>query len=206
MANMANIVVKVLRPLVNTKIRLLGQTRSIQSALRSMVKEWMWNYVGIPAQVTRIEAEADQIHICLTVGKPAYTDSGEWRQVIDNLHQSEDKTQSKPPTYRDITPDQQQQVHQILAHLIRSGSPDQDVLWETVYPHLRVIDPDESMLNGVKSALENPQIIDPCTDELDPDVAEIALSQATKIALLHQHINVDVNSSLTVLLNAMRNV
>ena len=165
----------------------------------------MWNYVGIPAQVNRIEAVSDQIHICLTVGKPEYTDAGEWNQVIENLCQSEDKTHVKSPTYRDITPDQQQQVHQILAHLIRSGAPDQDVLWETVYPHLRVIDPDESMLNGVKSALENPQIIDPCTEELDPDVAEIALSQATKIALLHQHINVDVNSSLTILLNAMRN-
>ncbi|MDJ0702294.1 MAG: hypothetical protein QNJ46_03355 [Leptolyngbyaceae cyanobacterium MO_188.B28] len=202
---MANIVVKVLRPLVNTKIQQLGQTSSIQSKLSSMVKEWMLNYVGIPAQVTRIGTDSDQIHICLTVGKPDYTDSDEWRQVIDNLRQSIDNAQSKPPTYRDITPDQQQQVHQILAHLIRSGSPDQDVLWETVYPHLRVIDPDESMLKGVKSALENPQIIDPCTEDLDPDVAEIALSQATKIAILHQHINLDVNSSLTVLLNAMKN-
>ena len=205
MAKMANIVVKVLRPLVNTKIRLLGQTQSIHATFRSMVQEWMLNYVGVPAQVTRIVEDSDQIHICLTVGKPEYTDAGEWNQVLENLRQSKDKTQSKPPTYREITPDQQQQVHQILAHLIRSGAPDQEVLWETIYPHLRVIDPDESMLSGVKSALESSQIIDPYTEELDPDVAEVALSQATKIALLHQHMNVDVNSSLTILLNAMRN-
>ena len=205
MANMANIVVKVLRPLVNTKIRLLGKTGSIHSALRSMVKEWMLKYVGIPAQVTRIVEDSDQIHICLTVGKPEYTDADEWNQVIENLRRSEDTPQSKPPTYHEITPDKQQQVHQILAHLIRSGASEQELHWETLYPHLQVLDPDESMLSGVKSALENPQIMDPCTQELDPDVAEIALSQATKIDLLHQHINMNVNSSLTVLLNAMRN-
>ncbi|MCG8368236.1 MAG: hypothetical protein MJA27_33505 [Pseudanabaenales cyanobacterium] len=204
MANMANIVAKVLRPLVKTKIRLLGQTRCVHSTLHSMIREWMFNYVGIPAQVTHIAEESDQIHICLTVGKPEYADPREWNQMIENLRQSKEKTLPKSLSYREITPDKQQKVHQILAHLIRSGTPNQEVRWETIYPHLRVLDPDESMLSGVKSALENPQIIDPCNEELDPDVAEIALSQATKIALLHQHINVDVNSSLTVLLNAMR--
>lgn len=201
---MANIVAKILRPLVNTQIRLLGQTRCIRSTLHAMVKEWMLNYVGIPVQVTRIVEKSAQIHICLTVGKPEYADAGEWSQLIENLRQSNETIQPRALTYDEITPDQQHRVQQILAHLIRSGAPNQEVHWETIYPQLQVLDPDESMLVGIKSALENPQIIDPCAEELDPDVAEIALSQATKIAVLHQDINTDANSSLTILLNAIK--
>ena len=164
----------------------------------------MLNYVGIPAQVTRIVEESDQIHICLTVGKPEYADASQWSQVIENLRQSSPSNQTKTLTYHEITPDQQHKVNQILAHLIRAGAPNQEIHWETIYPQLLVLEPDESMLIGLKSALENPQIIDPCTEALDPDVAEIALSQATKIAVLHQPIDADENSSLSILLNAIK--
>ena len=63
---------------------------------------------------------------------------------------------------------------------------------------------DEKILQGICSALRVPQSIDLLVEELEPDVAAIALPLAINIALFDRQVNSSENYALNSLLQVMK--
>ncbi len=194
---------QIVRPLVRTQIRLLAHTQATRSTLISTIAQWL-GYLGVQAQVTQLKVNKNQIQVSLTVGQPESCDASDWQRILNNLNQNPETPLVPEPTYTSLTPKQQSKLQRLLAHLIRVGAPDQAINWDSLYPQLQALDLDEEMLLGIKSALKVPQPLNQVVEELDPDVAAIALPQAVKIALLDRRVNPHEDSTLTALLNAMK--
>jgi hypothetical protein len=78
------------------------------------------------------------------------------------------------------------------------------VEWEVLYPQLQSLGFEDDMLAGIKAALKIPHSLEQLTEELDADVAAIALSKAVGIALLDRQINSSEDKALTALLDAIK--
>jgi len=194
---------QIVRPLVRTQIRLLANTQATRSTLISTIAQWL-GYLGVQAQVTSLSASSGQIQVSLTVGKPESCESSDWQQILHNLNDPSESSQSSETTYAQMTPKQQSKLQRLLAYLIQVGDPDNKVNWDTLYPQLKILNLDEDLLNGIKSALKVPQSLDPLLEGLDPDVAALALPKAVSIALLDRRVNAKEDSTLTALLSAMK--
>ncbi|MBD1809969.1 hypothetical protein H6F98_31640 [Microcoleus sp. FACHB-SPT15] len=194
---------QIVRPLVRTQIRLLANTQATRSTLISTIAQWL-GYLGVHAQVTSLSANSGQIQVSLTVGKPESCDSSDWQQILHNLNEPSESSQSSETTYAQMTPKQQSKLQRLLAYLIQVGDPDNKVNWDTLYPQLKTLNLDEDLLNGIKSALKVPQSLDQLLEGLDPDVAALALPKAVSIALLDRRVNAKEDSTLTALLSAMK--
>jgi hypothetical protein len=194
---------QIVRPLVRTQIRLLANTQATRSTLISTIAQWL-GYLGVQAQVTSLSASSGQIQVSLTVGKPESCESSDWQQILHNLNDASESCQSCKTTYAQMTPKQQSKLQRLLAYLIQVGDPDNKVNWDTLYPQLKILNLDEDLLNGIKSALKVPQSLDQLLEGLDPDVAALALPKAVSIALLDRRVNAKEDSTLTALLSAMK--
>lgn len=194
---------QIVRPLVRTQIRLLANTQATRSTLISTIAQWL-GYLGVQAQVTSLSASSGQIQVSLTVGKPESCESSDWQQILHNLNDPSESSQSSETTYAQMTPKQQSKLQRLLAYLIQVGDPDNKVNWDTLYPQLKTLNLDEDLLNGIKSALKVPQSLDQLLEGLDPDVAALALPKAVSIALLDRRVNAKEDSTLTALLSAMK--
>ena len=194
---------QIVRPLVRTQIRLLANTQATRSTLISTIAQWL-GYLGVQAQVTSLSASSGQIQVSLTVGKPESCESSDWQQILHNLNDPSESSQSSETTYAQMTPKQQSKLQRLLAYLIQVGDPDNKVNWDTLYPQLKILNLDEDLLNGIKSALKVPQSLDQLLEGLDPDVAALALPKAVSIALLDRRVNAKEDSTLTALLSAMK--
>jgi len=194
---------QIVRPLVRTQIRLLANTQATRSTLISTIAQWL-GYLGVQAQVTSLSASSGQIQVSLTVGKPESCESSDWQQILHNLNDASESSQSSETTYAQMTLKQQSKLQRLLAYLIQVGDPDNKVNWDTLYPQLKTLNLDEDLLNGIKSALKVPQSLDPLLEGLDPDVAALALPKAVSIALLDRRVNAKEDSTLTALLSAMK--
>jgi len=194
---------QIVRPLVRTQIRLLANTQATRSTLISTIAQWL-GYLGVQAQVTSLSANSRQIQVSLTVGKPESCESSDWQQILNNLNEPGENSQSSETTYAQMTPKQQSKLQRLLAYLVQVGDPDNSVNWDTLYPQLKTLNLDEDLLNGIKSALKVPQSLDQLLEGLDPDVAALALPKAVSIALLDRRVNAKEDSTLTALLSAMK--
>jgi hypothetical protein len=194
---------QIVRPLVRTQIRLLANTQATRSTLISTIAQWL-GYLGVQAQVTSLSANSRQIQVSLTVGKPESCESSDWQQILNNLNEPAENSQSSETTYAQMTPKQQSKLQRLLAYLVQVGDPDNSVNWDTLYPQLKTLNLDEDLLNGIKSALKVPQSLDQLLEGLDPDVAALALPKAVSIALLDRRVNAKEDSTLTALLSAMK--
>jgi len=194
---------QIVRPLVRTQIRLLANTQATRSTLISTIAQWL-GYLGVQAQVTSLSANSRQIQVSLTVGKPESCESSDWQQILNNLNEPAENSQSSETTYAQMTPKQQSKLQRLLAYLVQVGDPDNRVNWDMLYPQLKTLNLDEDLLNGIKSALKVPQSLDQLLEGLDPDVAALALPKAVSIALLDRRVNAKEDSTLTALLSAMK--
>jgi len=194
---------QIVRPLVRTQIRLLANTQATRSTLISTIAQWL-GYLGVQAQVTSLSASSGQIQVSLTVGKPESCESSDWQQILHNLNDASESSQSSETTYAQMTLKQQSKLQRLLAYLIQVGDPDNKVNWDTLYPQLKILNLDEDLLKGIKSALKVPQSLDQLLEGLDPDVAALALPKAVSIALLDRRVNAKEDSTLTALLSAMK--
>ncbi|NEQ22865.1 MAG: hypothetical protein F6K28_27670 [Microcoleus sp. SIO2G3] len=194
---------QIVRPLVRTQIRLLANTQATRSTLISTIAQWL-GYLGVHAQVTALSASSGQIQVSLTVGKPESCESSDWQQILHNLNEPGQSSQSSEMTYAQMTLKQQSKLQRLLAYLVQVGDPDNKVNWDTLYPQLKALNLDEDLLSGIKSALKVPQSLDPLLEGLDPDVAALALPKAVSIALLDRRVNAKEDSTLTALLSAMK--
>lgn len=193
----------IVRPMVQTQIRLLANSRATRPTLVSTVSQWL-GFLGVRAQVTQLNAGSGKIQISLTVDKPEACDACDWQQILRNLNQGateEDIVSTDPVSF---TPQQQSRMQRLLAYLIQISDPEQPPEWEVVYPQLQAIGLDEPTLLGIRSALKVPQSLEDLVEGLDAEVAALALPKAVSIAMLDKRVNPSEDQALTTLLKAMQ--
>jgi hypothetical protein len=194
---------QIVRPMVQTQLRLLAHSRATRPTLVSTVSQWL-AFLGVRAQVTRLDAGSGKIHISLTVDKPEACDAHDWQQILLNLKHGATEDELLSTSAANFTPQQQSKMQRLLAYLIQVGNPDAAPPWEELQPQLQAIGLDEPTLLGIRSALKVPQSIDDLVDGLDSDVAAVALPKAVSIAMLDKRVTPSEDMALTTLLKAMR--
>lgn len=195
---------QLVRPMVQTQIRLLANSRATRPTLISTVAQWL-GFLGVQAQVTALHAEAEQIHITLTVNKPEACESYDWQQIIHNLGSPQAPIAPYPESHAMIDVSyQERRVQRLLAYLIQVGNPGEPVHWESLQPQLSAMGFDESTLQGVRAALKVPQCLEDLLDGLEPDTAAIALPKAVSLAMMDRQVNPSEDQALTALLQAMK--
>jgi len=195
---------QIVRPMVQTQVRLLANSRATHSTLISTVAQWL-GFLGVQAKVTDLNAESDKIQITLTVGKPEACDPQDWQQILSNLRSS--SPASTPMLQGNGTAlgrHQDSRVQRLLAYLIQVGNPGERSPWETLQPQLTAMGFDEETMLGVRAALKVPQCLDDLVDGLDADAAAIALPKAVSLAMMDRQVNPSENQALTALLQAMK--
>jgi hypothetical protein len=193
---------QIVRPMVQTQVRLLANSRATRPTLISTIAHWL-GFLGVRAQVTQLAASTGKIHLSLTVEKPEGCDAHDWQQILQNLSQSLTEADLVSTSSVNFTPQQQRKMQRLLAYLLQVGNPDRPVDWEAIAPQLSAIGLDESTLLGVRSALKVPQSLDDLINGLDPDVTAVALPKAVSIAMMDRQVNSSEDQALTALLRAM---
>lgn len=194
---------QIVRPMVKTQIRLLANSRATRPTLVSTVSQWL-GFLGVRAQVTRLDAGAGKIHISLTVDKPEACDNQDWQQILCNLNYAETEADAVSTDTVDFTPQQQSKMQRLLAYLLQVGNPDQPVDWNSLYPQLQAMGLSETTLLGIRSALKVPQSLDDLVEGLDSDVAAVALPKAVSIAMMDRRVNSSEDMALTALMRVMK--
>ena len=195
---------QIVRPMVNTQIKLLAKSKTTRNTLIKTIAKWL-GYLGVEAHVTELDNTGDKITVSLTVSKPDTADNEDWQKILNNISNQDSLTAESESTASDvkIPSDQQIKYQRVLAYAIQMSYPDDAHDWSQIYPRLQGIGLEESMLLGIKSALKVPQSIDRVVKELDADVAAEALSQTASIALQDRQINPQEYRVLHTLLEAM---
>ncbi len=190
----------IVRPLVQTQLRLLANSQETQATLIETIVEWL-GYLGIHAQINSLNSEADKILVSLSVSKPEDCNSHDWQKILNKLRLDE-KCNQKLDDFEQMELAEQLQMVRLLAYLIQIGQPEQRVSWEMVKPQLSSLELDESLLAGIRSALKIPQSIE-LIEKLNPDVAARAFPLAVKIAWLDRQVNSQESQALSALLKVM---
>ena len=199
---------QIVRPMVRTQVRLLANCHSTRLTLIHTISKWL-GFLGVNAEVTELDASLDKkITISLTVEKPESCDSQDWQKIVDGIKQEENQDNSQELTttepIQNMTIKQQGKLQRLIAYVIQAGEPDQKIKWEEISPNLQELGLDEQMLQGIRAALRVPQSIDLLDEELEPDVAAIALPLAINIALLDRQVNSSEDYALSSLLQVMK--
>ncbi len=193
---------QIVRPLVQTQVRLLANSQATQTTLIETIARWL-GYIGVGAKVTQLVSDADRIHVSLTVGKPDSCDYRDWQRILTNLRSHNTLNGSSVDNHQTISDSQQIQLARLLAYLIQIGDPNRHVPWQEIEVQLTSLNLDPSILVSVKSALKVPQSQD-LLNKLDPDLAASVFPIAVRIAWLDQEINSHENQALSALLGAMK--
>ncbi|MEL6382486.1 MAG: hypothetical protein AAFQ89_08430 [Cyanobacteria bacterium J06626_18] len=193
---------QLVRPLVRSQVQMLAQTPSAGTKLVNMVSQWL-GYLGVQAEVTHLKTEGDRIQVSLRVGKPEQCTESEWGQILTNLGHS--SAGAHPPlTYDAMTSAQKSKVHRLLACVLAASTDNVVEAWDGMRSQLVAIGLDESMLQAIRSAVRVPTPMDVLVTDLEPEVAEVALSKAINIALMDHQINEAEDAALKTLLNALQ--
>ena len=194
----------IVRPMVNTQIKLLAKTQATRSTLVKIIAKWL-GFLGVQAQVTHLDVAEGKIQVSLTVGQPEASDDEDWQSILQHLKSSQSLKAELEPELVKIPPRQQIKYQRLLAYAIQINNEDGSVHWESIYPKLQLLGLEESMLLGIKSALKVPQNIDRLVKDLDADVAALALSQTASIALFDRQVNPEEYRVLQTLIEVMTN-
>ncbi|WAL59678.1 hypothetical protein [Thermocoleostomius sinensis] len=193
---------QIVRPMVRTQLRLLANTQATRSTLVATIAQWL-SFLGVKAEVTELNTQSNQICVSLTVGKPEACDDRDWEQILKNLDQPKTNAETAQAISA-LTAKQELKLQRLLAYVIQVGDPNRPVEWDALQPQLASLGFSEEMLLGIKSALKVPQALDQLTENLDADVAALALSKAVGIALLDRQVNPLEDKALSALLEAMK--
>ncbi|MGD1716882.1 hypothetical protein [Dapis sp. BLCC M172] len=194
--------------MVRTQVRLLANCHSTRLTLIHTIAKWL-GFLGVKAEVTELDASLDKkISISLTVEKPESCENQDWQKIVDGVKQEENQNNSPELTttepIQNMTTKQQGKLQRLIAYVIQAGEPDRAVKWEEIYPNLQQLGLDEKILQGIRSAIRIPQSIDLLVEELEPDVAAIALPLAMNIALFDRRVNSSEDYALSSLLQVMK--
>ena len=194
----------IVRPMVNTQIKLLAKTKAMRPTLVKIIAKWL-GFLGVEAQVTHIDIAEDKIQVSIIVSQPEASADEDWQSILQNLKSSKSPQEELEPEIVKIPPQQKIKYQRLLAYAIQINNQDRSVNWESIYPKLQLLGLEESMLMGIKSALKVPQNIDRLVKDLDADVAAYALSQTASIALFDRQVNPEEYRVLQTLIEVMTN-
>ncbi|MEO1672517.1 MAG: hypothetical protein AAFR77_17370, partial [Cyanobacteria bacterium J06631_2] len=148
---------QIVRPMVNTQIRLLAKSKATKITLIKTIAKWL-GYLGVEAQVTQLDTVGNKIQVSITVGQPENSDDADWQKILDNLGQDTPGTSIEHSSL--IPADQETKYQRILAYAIQMSYEDRNTDWSVVSPQLKALGLEEATLLGIKSALKVPQSID----------------------------------------------
>ena len=77
----------IVRPMVNTQIKLLAKTQATRSTLVNIIAKWL-GFLGVQAQVTHLDIAGEKIQVSLTVSQPEASDNEDWQSILHNLNSS----------------------------------------------------------------------------------------------------------------------
>jgi len=188
---------QIVRPLVDTQIRLLANSQATQKTLAQTISSWL-GYLGVRTEVTQLIPNSDRISVSLTVGKPESCAQKDWQKILDNLT----KSSSDLPNAQseEIEMAKLVQLSKLLAYIIQAGSSETELNWTIIENQLSPLNLDSTTLGAVRSALKVPQSLS-AIDKLDPDLAARAFPLAVKIAWMDNQITAGESEALKALLS-----
>lgn len=188
---------QIVRPLVDTQIRLLANSQATKKTLAQTISSWL-GYLGVRTEVTQLIPNSDRISVSLTVGKPESCAQKDWQKILDNLTKSpSDLTKAQSD---DIEMAKLVQLSKLLAYIIQIGLPETEMNWTILENQLSPLNLDSTTLGAVRSALKVPQSLS-AIDKLDPDLAARAFPLAVKIAWMDNQITASESEALKALLS-----
>ena len=188
---------QIVRPLVDTQIRLLANSQATKKTLAQTISSWL-GYLGVRTEVTQLIPNSDRISVSLTVGKPESCAQKDWQKILDNLTKSSsDLTKSQSD---DMEMAKLVQLSKLLAYIIQIGLPETEMNWTILENQLSPLNLDSTTLGAVRSALKVPQSLS-AIDKLDPDLAARAFPLAVKIAWMDNQITAAESEALKALLS-----
>jgi len=188
---------QIVRPLVDTQIRLLANSQATKKTLAQTISSWL-GYLGVRTEVTQLIPNSDRISVSLTVGKPESCAQKDWQKILDNLTKSpSDLTKSQSD---DMEMAKLVQLSKLLAYIIQIGLPETEMNWTILENQLSPLNLDSTTLGAVRSALKVPQSLS-AIDKLDPDLAASAFPLAVKIAWMDNQITASESEALKALLS-----
>lgn len=188
---------QIVRPLVDTQIRLLANSQATKKTLAQTISSWL-GYLGVRTEVTQLIPNSDRISVSLTVGKPESCAQKDWQKILDNLT----KSSSDLPNAQseEIEMAKLVQLSKLLAYIIQAGLSETELNWNMIENQLSPLNLDTTTLGAVRSALKVPQSIS-AIDKLDPDLAARAFPLAVKIAWMDNQITAAESEALKALLS-----
>jgi hypothetical protein len=188
---------QIVRPLVDTQIRLLANSQATKKTLAQTISSWL-GYLGVRTEVTQLIPNSDRISVSLTVGKPESCAQKDWQKILDNLTKSpSDLTKAQSD---DMEMAKLVQLSKLLAYIIQIGLPETEMNWTVLENQLSPLNLDSTTLGAVRSALKVPQSLS-AIDKLDPDLAARAFPLAVKIAWMDNQITAAESQALKALLS-----
>ncbi len=187
---------KLVRPLVETQIRLLANSKTTKKTLAQTVVSWL-GYLGVRTEITQLIPNSDRISVSLTVGKPESCAQKDWQKILENLSNSPSEfstTQSEEVEMTKLV-----QLSKLLAYVIQIGTPNAEVDTAIIENQLSLLNLDTVTLKAIQSALKVPQLID-SIDKIDPDIAARAFPLVVKIAWMDNQITKPESQALKALL------
>jgi len=188
---------QIVRPLVDTQIRLLANSQATQKTLAQTISSWL-GYLGVRTEVTQLIPNSDRISVSLTVGKPESCAQKDWQKILDNLTQSSNDLPNAQS--EEIEMAKLVQLSKLLAYIIQIGLPETEGNWTLLENQLSPLNLDSTTLGAVRSALKVPQSLS-AIDKLDPDLAARAFPLAVKIAWMDNQITAGESEALKALLS-----
>ncbi len=192
----------IVRPMVKAQIKLLAQTQATKITLVKIIARWL-GFLGVSAQVTHLDTVEGKIQVSLTVSQPEASDNQDWYRIIENIKSSKMPQEGLESEVFQIPAQQQNKYQRLLAYAIQINHQEGIVHWESIYPKLKLLGIEESVIGGIKTALKVPQDIERLVKDLDAEVAALALSQTASIALFDQHVNPEEYRVLQTLIEVM---
>jgi len=188
---------QIVRPLVDTQIRLLANSQATKKTLAQTISSWL-GYLGVRTEVTQLIPNSDRISVSLTVGKPESCAQKDWQKILDNLTKS---SSDLPNAHsEEIEMAKLVQLSKLLAYIIQAGSSETELNWTILENQLSPLNLDSTTLGAVRSALKVPQSLS-AIDKLDPDLAARAFPLAVKIAWMDNQITAGESEALKALLS-----
>lgn len=188
---------QIVRPLVDTQIRLLANSQATKKTLAQTISSWL-GYLGVRTEVTQLIPNSDRISVSLTVGKPESCAQKDWQKILDNLTKSPSDLPNAQSEEIEMT--KLVQLSKLLAYIIQAGSSETEFNWNMIENQLSPLNLDTTTLGAVRSALKVPQSMS-AIDKLDPDLAARAFPLAVKIAWMDNQITAGESEALKALLS-----
>ncbi len=128
----------IVRPMVNTQIKLLAKSQATRSTRVEIIAKWL-GFLGVEATVTHLDIAEAKIQVSLTVSQPDASADEDWQSILQKLKSSKFPQAELEPQMVKISPQQESKYQRLLAYAIQISHQDSSVDWESMYPKLQLM-------------------------------------------------------------------